>query len=338
MRFVIYGAGAIGAFVGGSLHEAGEDVVLIARGEHLRSIREQGLRILSPAGARITHPAATDDPGMAGKADVVLLSVKAPALPQVLPGLPPLLHDETVIVTAQNGIPWWYFQRHGGDLEGLHLESVDPAGALSAAIPPARIIGCTVYCSAEVVRPGVIHHLQGNRFAIGEIDGSSSERCRRISAAFQAAGLRCPVRHQIRHDIWVKLLGNLAFNPISALTRAAVDEILAESWTADLVREVMEEGRAVASALGVEVGISTDRRIEGARKIGPHRTSMLQDLEAGKPLELGSILGAVLEIADIVRVPAPNVRALYACTRLLEKSLRARRESDASRPQADLIG
>ena len=321
MKFAVVGAGAIGGYVGAYLSRSGEEVALVARGPHLRAIQTSGVRVRTGEGEVVARPFATDDPVRIGPVDAVLLTVKAHSLPELAPRLGPLIRDETPVVTAQNGIPWWYFQRHGGPYEGLRLESVDPGGVLRHAIPAQNVIGCVAYLSTIVAEPGVIEHIEGNRFSIGELDGARTERCQRISEAFQKSGLKCPIRSRIRHDIWVKLVGNLAFNPISALTRATLDRITGSPEVRALARAIMEEGEAVARALGVELDVSIDRRMEGAARVGAHRTSMLQDVEAGRPLELDSIVGAVVELAGILNIPVPHTRTVYACTKLLAQTL-----------------
>ena len=317
MRIAIYGAGAIGAFLGAKLALGGEDVILIARGPHLRAIQCHGVRIRSPQGDIQAHPAATDDPTTIGPVDFLFLTVKAHSLTAIAPQLAPLLGPETAVVSAQNGVPWWYFQRHGGQWDGTHLESVDPGGVISRAIDPSRIIGCVVYPSAEVAEPGVIKHTEGERFSIGELDGSSSERCKQLSVALLRAGLKGPIRSRIRHDLWVKLLGNMAFNPLSAITRATMVEIATHPETSTIARAMMAEADSVARALGVDVPISIEQRFSGAEKVGHHKTSMLQDLEAGRPLELESIVGAVVELGDKLGIPVPHTRTIYACVKLL---------------------
>ncbi len=323
MKFAIVGAGAIGAFLGARLSNAGHDVYLIARGPHLRAMQANGIKVLSPDGDFEARPVATSDYEAVGVVDFVFLTVKAHSLPEIAPRLRPLFVSGTPVVSAQNGIPWWYFQRHGGPLEGTRLESLDPGGVISEAIVPERVIGCIVYPSAVVVEPGVIRHIEGDRFAIGELDGTATDRCRRLAGALTESGLRGPIRSQIRSDLWVKLLGNLAFNPISALTRATLVEIVTHREVAALARAVMEEADAVARAVGVEIPISIDRRMAGAEQVGRHKTSMLQDLEAGRPLELESIVSAVVELGDKLGVPMPNTKAVYACARLLAEGASA---------------
>jgi len=320
MKFAVVGAGAIGAFAGAMLARSGEDVTLIARGEHLRAMRERGVRVRGSLGEFEARPAATDDPASVGAVDVALLTLKAHSLTEMAPRLSPLMGPETCIVSAQNGIPWWYFYRHGGQWEGTHLETVDPGAVISRNLDSARVIGCVVYPSTIIVEPGVIEHIEGTRLAIGEPDGSKSERLRRVADAFIKAGLRCPIRADIRRDMWVKLMGNVAFNPISALTRATLVEIVQRPETRALAAEIMAEADAVAKRLGIDIGVSIEQRLEGAEKVGHHRTSMLQDVEAGRPLELEAIVGAVVELGGKLGLSLPCARAVYACVKLLARS------------------
>jgi len=320
MKFAIVGAGAIGAFLGAMLARAGEDVTLIARGPHLRAMQEHGVRVRGEAGDFQANVKATDDPGAAGEVDFVLLTLKAHSVPAIAASLKPLLGADTSIVTAQNGFPWWYFYRHGGEWEGTRLESVDPGGLITQHLDPSRVIGCVVYPSTEIVEPGVVLHHEGTRFAIGEPDGSKSERCRRLADALIKAGLRCPIRTNLRHDIWVKLMGNVAYNPISALTRATLIEIVQCPETRALAAAIMGEVDAVARKIGIEMGITIEQRLEGAEKVGHHKTSMLQDIEAGKPTELKAIAGAIIELADKLDLELPNTKAVYACVELLESA------------------
>ena len=321
MKFAIVGAGAIGAFLGARLAQAGEEVYLIARGPHLRRMQAQGVYVRSPDGNFEAHPTATDDYGAVGPVDFVFLTVKAHSLTEVAPQLSPLLGPETAVVSAQNGIPWWYFQNHGGPWEGTRLESVDPGGAITSAIEPRRIIGCIIYPSAVIVEPGVIEHIEGNRFAIGEMDGASSDRCKRLASILIKAGFRCPIRRHIRHDLWVKLLGNVVFNPMSALTGVTLVEMATHPEASAVSRAAMAEADAVAHGLGVELSVTIDQRMAGAEQVGRHKTSMLQDIEMGRPLELESIVGAVLELGDKQGIPMPHTRTLYACTKLLAQRL-----------------
>jgi 2-dehydropantoate 2-reductase len=319
VRFAIYGAGAIGAYLGAKLSVAGEDVALIARGPHLKAMRENGVRIRGAEGDFTSKVLATDDPAEVGEVDVVVLAAKAHGLTAIAPLLEPMLGPNTIVIPAQNGIPWWYFQGHGGQWEGMRLESVDPGGVITKHIATERIIGCVVYPAATIVEPGVIQHEEGNRFSLGELDGSSSERCKALSAAIGNAGLRAPIRSNIRQEIWVKLLGNLAFNPVSALTKASMVEIATDPEASAVARAMMEEAYAVAQALGVEIPITIDQRMAGAEKVGDHKTSMLQDVEAAKPIEIEGLVGSVLELGALLDIPMPYTSTVYACTKLLAR-------------------
>jgi 2-dehydropantoate 2-reductase len=327
MRFLIAGAGAIGGYIGALMSRAGLDVTLYARGPHLRAMQERGLRVQSADGDFETRPLAIGDLRDAGPADVIVLGVKAHALTQLAPQLAPLIREDTAVVSTQNGIPWWYFQAGGGELSGLTLAKVDPGGVIGAAIDPRRVVGSLVYLGAEIVEPGVIRHTEGNRVSLGEPDGSRSERCRAIAEPLIRAGLRCPITARIRNEIWVKLLGNVAFNPISALTRATLAQMCRSPEVCTIVRNIMTEVEAVANRLGVDLPISIDQRIAGAEKVGEHKTSMLQDLEAGRPMELDPVVGAVLEIAERLEIYMPYTRTVYACAKLLEAALSARKGS-----------
>jgi 2-dehydropantoate 2-reductase len=303
MKFVIVGAGATGGFLGARLARADADVTLVARGPHLEAMRANGVRVIS----------AGDD----------CLTVKAHALTDLAPRLGPLLGPDTAVVTAQNGIPWWYFDCFGdGPLAGTRLHSADPGAAIVQSIETRRVIGCVVYPATQLVAPGVIEHLEGTRFSIGEPDGSKSDRCQAIAAALVRAGLKCPIRTRIRHDLWLKLLGNVAFNPISALTRATLVDIATHPETRAAARAVMEEADSVARALGVELDIGVDQRLAGAEKVGAHKTSMLQDVETCRPLEVEAVLGTVVEIGDLLGLELPHLRTIYACTQLLDLTLR----------------
>ena len=317
MRIVIAGAGAIGGYIGARLARAGADVVLHARGPHLRAMQDRGLRVISPDGDFEVKPAVAADFAAIGQADVVFLGVKAHSLTALAPTLTPLLGPSTVVVSTQNGIPWWYFHGIGGEFDGLRLERVDPGGVIADAIEPRRVVGSLAYFATEIVEPGVIRHTEGNRISFGEPDGAKSERARAIAEALIAAGFRCPVTPRFRHEIWVKLLGNVAFNPISALTGATLEELARHPDVSRLVRELMAETEAVAGKLGIEVPISIDQRMAGAEKVGAHKTSMLQDLEAGRPMELEAVVGAVVELGERLGVPMPSTRAVYACAKLL---------------------
>ncbi|MBI3695148.1 MAG: 2-dehydropantoate 2-reductase [Acidobacteria bacterium] len=322
MKFVIAGAGAIGAYLGARMARAGLDVTLFARGPHLRAMQERGIRVRSPEGDFEAHPKLAGDLESIGPADVVFLGVKAHSLTDLAPRLAPLLGPDTAVVSTQNGVPWWYFQNHGGEFEGLRLERVDPGGVIAAAIEPRRVIGSIVYFSTAILEPGKVGHVEGNRISLGEPDGARSDRCRRIAAALIQAGLRCPITTRIRQEIWVKILGNVAFNPISALTRATLVQMARHPEVSALVRAIMSEVEAVANRLGVELPVSLDQRMAGAEKVGEHKTSMLQDLEAGRPMELEAIVGAVVELGERLGLPMTNTRAVYACVKLLGQTRR----------------
>jgi 2-dehydropantoate 2-reductase len=319
VRIVIVGAGAIGGYIGARLCRAGADVVLVARGPHLRAMRERGLRVRSPDGDFDVKPAVSDDLTAIGTADVVFLGVKAHSLTALAPHLHPLFGADTSVVSTQNGIPWWYFQNCGGPLEGLRLERVDPGGVIASSIEPRQIVGSLAYFSTDLAEPGLIHHTEGNRISFGEPDGTRSERTRRVAEALIGAGFRCPITTRFRHEIWVKLLGNVAFNPISALTRGTLEELVRHPDTSRLVRDVMTETEAVAAKLGIELPISIEQRMAGAEKVGAHKTSMLQDYEAGRPMELEAVVGAVVELGERLEVPMPATRAVYACAKLLDE-------------------
>ena len=324
MKIVIAGAGAIGGYIGARLAQAGADVTLLARGPHLQAMRERGLRVEGPDGHFEVRPRVTAALDTVGKADVVFLGVKAHSLSDLAPRLPPMFHADTVVVSTQNGIPWWYFQRHGGEFEGLSLERVDPGGVIARVIEPRRVIGSIAYFSTEIETPGVIRHIEGSRLAIGEPDGTKSERCARIARVLIAAGLRCPITTKLRQEIWVKLLGNISFNPISALTGATLVRIAEHPEASTLVKDVMTETVAVAKRLGIELPISIDQRIAGAAKVGEHKTSMLQDVEAGRPMELEAVVGASIELGERLGIPMPATRAVYACAALLNDRLASR--------------
>ncbi len=317
MRIAVVGAGAIGAYVGAALARGGADVALIARGAQLDALQRNGVTVLSSRGDFTAHPPATDDPREIGPVDVVFLGLKAYSYAAAEPLLAPLLQPQTGVVAAQNGIPWWYFHGLGGPYADLRIEAVDPGGAVSAVIPPANAIGCVVYCSTEIESPGVIRHVEGTRFSIGEPDGSPSDRCREFSDAMVAGGLKCPVETDLRKDIWLKLMGNVAFNPISVLTGATMREIAEHPGTRALVVAMMEETLAIATRLGAAPEVSIERRLAGAAAVGDHKTSMLMDHEAGKPLETAALIDAPIELAERTGVAVPNLRAIAAALALL---------------------
>jgi len=318
VKIVIVGAGAIGGYIGAQLTRVGADVVLVARGPHLRAMQERGLQVRSPEGDFEVRPKLAPDVSSVGRADVIFLGVKAHSLTPIAPTLAPLLGPDTIVVSTQNGIPWWYFQNLGGEFDGLRLERVDPGGVIAAAIESRRVVGSLAYFATDLAAPGVIHHTEGNRISFGEPDGSRSERARAIAEALIAAGFRCPVTTRMRHEIWVKLIGNVAFNPISALTGGTLEELARDPEVAPTGRTIMAETEAVAARLGIELPISIDQRMAGAEKVGAHKTSMLQDYEAGRPMEIEAVVGAVVELGDRVGVPMPATKAVYGCARMLD--------------------
>lgn len=322
MRIAIVGAGSIGGYLAAKLQLSGQPVTVIARGANLAAIRANGLKLLLPDGTEETAimDLATDDLTAAGPHDVVILGVKGQQVATLAPTLGPLLGPETAVVPAQNGIPWWYFQRCGGPFEGQRLESVDPGGAISAHIAPERVIGCVTYQAAELTEPGVVKFIKGNRFTLGEPDGEKSERVMALAKALTNAGLKVPVPSDIRTEIWVKILGNMTFNPISALTRATLGEIIGFEPTRDLVAATMAEATEVASRLGIRIRITSEKRIQGAAQMGSHKTSTLQDIEAGRTTEVELLVGAVSELGRLVEFPTPRIDTLYACLKLLEQT------------------
>jgi 2-dehydropantoate 2-reductase len=325
MKIAVVGAGAIGGFLGARLSLAGEQVTFIARNRNLEAIRSDGFRLIQEDGGEQHAPGvrAVHRMAEAGPQDVVLLTVKAHQVVDLLPELRDLFGPQTAVVTMINGVPWWYFHKLAGPHEGRGLDSIDPGGRIAAHIEPERIIGSVVYPAAELVRPGVVRVIEGNRFTLGEPDGSRSERIEALSKAMMAAGFKAPVAKDIRSEIWVKLWGNLSFNPISALTHATLEDICRFPPTRALAASMMCEAQAVAEALGVRFKISLEQRLAGAEAVGGHKTSMLQDVESGRALELQALVGAVLELGRITEVATPTVTAIHAATALLERTLAA---------------
>jgi 2-dehydropantoate 2-reductase len=319
MKFLIAGAGAIGAYIGARMAQAGFDVTLFARGPHLGAMQEHGVRIKSSQGDFVARPTIASSLQEVGPVDVVFLAVKAHGLPQLAPHLGPVLGPDTTVVSTQNGIPWWYFQGFGGEWEGLRLERVDPGGVISSAIETKRVIGSIIYFATEIAAPGVIHHTEGNRITLGEPDGTRSDRIRVLAESLIASGFRCPITTRIRQEIWVKVLGNASFNPVSALTRATLVQIARDPGTSSVIRSIMQEVEAVSRKLGMELPVSIDQRIAGAEKVGEHKTSMLQDLEAGRPMELEALVGAVVELGERVGLAMTSTRTVYDCTKLLSQ-------------------
>ena len=336
MKFCVVGAGSIGGYVGVKLAAAGEDVTLIARGANLEAIRARGMRLTMADGTDYIAPGirATASLAEAGPQDVVILAMKAHQVAPVAKDLHHLLHEDTVVVPMQNGIPWWYFQRHGGPFEGRRIESVDPGGAIAAAIDPARIIGCVVYPACELAAPGVVRHIEGDRFPLGELDGTESARVGQLAAAFVHAGLKAPVLTAVRAEIWLKLWGNLTFNPISALTHSTLVDICQFPPARGLATAMMREAEQVANRLGVTFRVTLDKRIAGAEKVGKHKTSMLQDVEAGRDPEIDALVGAVIELGELTGVPTPHIDAVYALVKLLGRTMQEERVSIRAQPFA----
>jgi 2-dehydropantoate 2-reductase len=318
MRVCVFGAGAIGGYVAAKLAAAGNtDLSLIARGPHLEAMRTKGLRLVEDGKESVHKVRAEQDPQKLGPQDYVFLALKAPSVPGVVNALKPLLRPNTAVVTAQNGVPWWYFHGLAGPYHDERLESVDPGGRIWQAIEPERAIGCVVYPATEVDEPGTIRHVEGDRFPLGEPSGKKSERILALSKVLVAAGLKAPVRTDLRSDIWVKLWGNLSFNPISALTGATLAEIAADKGTRALARSMMLEAQAIGEKLGVRFAVDVDRRIDGAGKVGAHKTSMLQDLERGRPMEIDALVGAIAELGRLTGIATPTIDAVLALVRQL---------------------
>jgi 2-dehydropantoate 2-reductase len=316
VKICIFGAGAIGGLIGAKLSAAGDaEVSLIARGPHLAAMRARGLTLKDASGERTVPVFATDRPAELGPQDYVILALKAHAIPGILEAVQPLLGPDTAVVTAQNGVPWWYFYRQLGEHEGRRIEAVDPGGRIWDTLGPERAIGCVAHPAAEIASPGVIHHIEGDRFPVGEPSGEKTERVNALSRALIAAGLRAPVRPQIRHEIWIKLWGNLSFNPISALTGGTLEDICRDPGTRAVARLMMVEAQAIGEALGITFAIDVDRRIEGAAAVGAHKTSMLQDLELGRPLEIDALVAAVQELGRLENIATPNIDAVLALVR-----------------------
>jgi 2-dehydropantoate 2-reductase len=316
------GAGSIGGHVAVLFAEAGHEVTVIARGAHLAAIRKNGLRLILKDGsehlARDLH--ATDDIRAAGLQDLVVLAVKANQVEPIIDDVTTLLQEDTALIPMQNGIPWWYFQRHGGPHEGHCVRAVDPDARIMSAIDPRRIIGCVVYPAASIASPGVVRHTEGDRYPLGELDGTTTERITRIAQAFTAAGLKAPILDNIRAEIWLKLWGNLSFNPISALTHSTLVDLCRHPLTRTLAQAMMAEAQAVANKLGIAFRVTIEKRIAGAEKVGKHKTSMLQDIEAGREPEIDGLLGSVIELGRLTGTSTPHLDAVYALVKLLART------------------
>jgi 2-dehydropantoate 2-reductase len=329
MKIAVVGVGAIGGYVGIRLALAGEDVTFIARGANLQALRTNGLRLLMCDGTEesLSSVNATSDYAAAGPQDMVILAMKAHQVAAVAPEVPKLFGPDTVVVPMQNGIPYWYFHGHRGEHAGARVQSADPTGVIGKNIPGERVIGCVVYPATELVSHGVIKHVEGNRFPLGEPDGTISERVQRVADILTKAGFKSPVLEDIRAEIWLKLWGNMTFNPISALSRATLAGICQYPPSRDLAAAMMTEAQDIAHKLGVTFRVPLEKRIAGAEKVGHHKTSMLQDVEAGRDLEIDALLGAVVELGRLTETPTPHLNTVYSLTKLLAKSLRESRLS-----------
>ncbi|MDQ0085216.1 MULTISPECIES: 2-dehydropantoate 2-reductase [Variovorax] len=327
MKIAIIGAGAIGGLVGAKLALAGEDVTFIVRGANLDAIGKNGIKLISAEGEEqvARNVKATDRYDEAGPQDIVVLAMKAHQVEAVANDVPKLFGPETVVVTMQNGIPYWYFHQHGGALAGTPVRSVDPSGLVATKIPAQRVIGCVVYPASELIAPGVVKHIEGDRFPVGELDGSASERVNRVSACFTGAGFKAPVLDNIRSEIWLKLWGNLTFNPISSLSHSTLVDICQYPPSRELAAAMMREAQAVAHKLGIEFRVTLEKRIAGAEKVGKHKTSMLQDVEAGRAPEIDALVGAVVELARLTETPTPHIDTVYSLVKLLARTMEDQR-------------
>ncbi|GAC1435253.1 MAG: 2-dehydropantoate 2-reductase [Burkholderiaceae bacterium] len=336
MKIAIIGAGAIGGYVGAKLALAGEEVTFLVRGANLMAIRNAGLKIVLQDGSDCiaTNVRATNDYADAGPQDIVILALKAQQVDAVAGELSHLLGPQTVVITMQNGIPFWYFHRHGGQHEGRVVNSVDPTGMLATKIPVERILGCVVYPASELIAPGVVRHVEGDRFPVGELDGTISPRAMAVSECFSRAGFKAPVLENIRAEIWLKLWGNLTFNPISALTHSTLVDICQFPLSRELAANMMREAQAVATELGINFRLTLEKRIAGAEKVGKHKTSMLQDVEAGRETEIDALVGSVVELGRLTGTPTPHIDTAYALIKLFDKTLAEARQTVCERMAA----
>jgi 2-dehydropantoate 2-reductase len=316
MKVCIFGAGAIGGYMGVKLAKAGADVSLVARGPHLAAMQEKGLTLIEEGETTTVPVTASDDPAALGVQDYVIVTLKAHSVPPVVSKMAPLIGQDTTIVSGVNGVPWWYFHKLEGAHEGTRLDSVDPGNVQWDGFGPDRVLGCVVYPAAEVIEPGVIKHIEGNRFSLGEPDGSKSDRAQALSKILANAGLKAPVRPKLRDEIWVKLWGNLSFNPISALTHATLDVLCTDEGTRAVARNMMVEAQEIAERLGVKFPIDVDRRIAGGAAVGAHRTSMLQDLDQGRPMEIDALVASVQELGRVTGVSTPTIDTVLGLIRL----------------------
>ncbi|HEY9396460.1 MAG TPA: 2-dehydropantoate 2-reductase [Burkholderiales bacterium] len=337
MKVCVVGAGAIGGLVAVKLALGGEDVTVVVRGANLEAIRANGMKLLDHDGtehiARNVRACTWDE---AGPQDVVILGMKAHQVAPILSDLDKLLHEDTIIIPMQNGIPWWYFQRNEANpnFADRAVESVDPGGEIKSAIDPRRLLGCVVYPASELIAPGVIHHIEGDRFPIGELDGSTSERAQRVSEMFTRGGLKAPVLENIRAEMWLKLWGNLTFNPISSLTHSTLVDICQFPLTRDLAAAMMTEAQTVANKLGITFRVPLEKRIAGAEKVGKHKTSMLQDVEAGRDPEIDALVGSVLELAKMTETPVPHIETTFALVKLLARTMQEEKVLIRAQPRA----
>ena len=315
MKVCIFGSGATGGYMGVELARAGAEVSLVARGAHLQAIRENGLKLLTGDEEHVAHAPATDDPKELGPQDYVIIALKAHSIPGAVEAIAPLLGNDTAVVTASNGIPYWYFHQHGGALQNTVLQSIDPDGKQWQFLKPERAIGCIVYPATEVVEPGVIKHVYGNKFPLGEPSGERSERVEKLSSLLTEAGFEAPILDRIRDEIWLKLWGNLCFNPISALTHATLDIIASDPGTRTVARAMMTEAQTIAEKLGVRFRVDIERRINGAGRVGAHKTSMLQDLERGRPMEIDALVAVIQEMGQLTQTPTPTIDTVLALVR-----------------------
>jgi len=323
MKICVVGAGAIGGYLAVKLAQMGHEVSVVIRGANLKAVRENGMKLVMEDGTEhVAKIHATDRIADLAVQDIVILGMKAHQVAAVAAEIPALLGPESIVVTAQNGVPWWYFHKHGGQYQGRRVEAVDPDGVVSSHIDVERVIGCIIYPACEIIAPGVIQHIEGNRFTIGEIDGSDTPRIRMLADVLRQAGFKAPIASDIRSEIWIKLWGNLSFNPISALTHATLVDICEFGPSRELVARMMREGQVIGEKLGVNFKVSLDKRIAGAAAVGKHKTSMLQDIEAGRPIELEALVGTVIEMGKITDSPTPNIEAVYALAALLAHTVK----------------
>ena len=320
MKICIFGAGAIGGYMGVKLAQVGTDVSLVARGPHLEAMKKNGLRLIEGESDVTVPVTASENPKDLGFQDYLIITLKAHSVPSIIEKVRPLVNEKTTIVSGVNGIPWWYFHKIGGEFEGAKLASVDPGNVQWDSFGPSKVLGCVVYPAAEVLEPGVIKHIEGNRFSLGEPDGSKSDRALKLSKVLSEAGLKAPVRPKLRDEIWVKLWGNLSFNPISALTHATLDVLCTDIGTREVVRKMMLEAQSIAEKLGVKFPIDVERRIDGGAAVGAHRTSMLQDLDQGRPMEIDALVTSVQELGRITKTPTPTIDVVLSLIKLRARS------------------